>query len=219
MPYLALIGDVVGSKDVPKRADFQKRLLHALKRINDRKPRAVVSPYTITLGDEFQAVYRAADTLFADIFSILAEMHPVEIRFGVGVGELTTPVNSKQALGMDGPAFHRARKAITILKESGYLISLQGADAPQGPAFDHWNLLNHLLNFVSHKVGSWERNRLRIVSGRLEGRSAPELERELKVSKVAIYKNINAAALDEFTGLCNEITRFLNRELNPNPKK
>ncbi len=213
MQYLALIGDVVGSKDVSERAHFQKKLTNALKKINDRKPRPVVSPYTVTLGDEFQAVYRSADTLFFDVFSILSEMHPVEIRFGVGLGELTTPINAKQALGMDGPAFHRARAMITTLKESEYLLGLQGEPPPQGPAFDQWKLFNHLLNFVSHKVGSWERNRLRIICGLLAGQPVTELERELKVSKVAVYKNINTAALDEFVGLCNEITRYLNAEL------
>ncbi len=212
MRYLAIIGDIVDSKHVPKRADLQKKLAAALRKINDRKP-LPASPFTITLGDEFQAVYKGADSLFLDIFSILAEIHPVEARFGVGVGELSTPLNAKQALGMDGPAFHRAREAITVLKKSGYLIHLEGEPAVQGPAFDHWKLLNHLLNFVSHKVGAWEKNRLRIMCGLLAKRSAAELEQELGVSKVAVYKNINAAALDEFSGLCHEITGILNREL------
>lgn len=214
MQYLALIGDVVGSKDVPKRADLQKKLTQALKKINDRKPRPVVSPYTVTLGDEFQAVYKTADTLFLDVFSILVEVYPEKIRFGVGLGELTTPINSKQALGMDGPAFHRARAAIAVLKESEDLIRLQGEPPPQQkPEFDQWRLFAYLLNFVSQKVGNWERNRLRIICGLLANRSVAELEQELKVSKVAVYKNINTAALDEFVGLCNEITRYLNAEL------
>lgn len=211
MLYLTLIGDIVDSKQVARRADLQKRLALALRKINERKP-PPVSPYTITLGDEFQAVYKNADTLFPDLFSILAEIHPVEARFGVGVGALTTPLNPKQALGMDGPAFHRAREAITVLKKSGYLIRLQG-EPRQAPESDPWKLLNHLLNFVTHKVGAWEKNRLRIMGGLLAGRTAAELEDELGVSKVAVYKNINAAALDELVGLCQEITAILNREL------
>jgi hypothetical protein len=213
MPYLALIGDLVDSKNVSRRGDSQKKLSAALKRINDRKPRPVESPYTITLGDEFQAVYRTADTLFLDIFSIMAEMHPVGIRFGVGLGELTTPINAKQALGMDGPAFHRARAVITELKKSGYLLGVQGEPAPQGRAYDPWGLFNHLFNFVSHKVGRWERNRLHILAGLLANQPVAEIEEELEVSKVAVYKNINAAALDELAGLCNHISRFLNAEL------
>ncbi len=212
MKYLALIGDIVDSKSLAGRDAFQKRLLASLRAASDRKPR-LASPYTITLGDEFQAVYRSADHLWLDIFSILADLHPVEARFGIGLGELTTAINPKQALGMDGPAFHRAREAITALKKSGYLIALHGEPAAPGPDHDPWKLLHHLLNFVSHKVVAWEKNRLRILCGLLQGRSVAALERELQVSNVAVYKNIKAGALDELLGLCQEITRILNREL------
>lgn len=214
MQYLALIGDIVNSKGEANRGDLQRKLTTALKRISERKPK-LASPYTITLGDEFQAVYKSADNLFRDIFSIMAEVAPTGVRFGIGVGELTTAINPKQALGMDGPAFHRARDSITILKKSGYLIRLQGSPPPQEDkeTYDHWKLLNHLLNFVSHKVGTWEPNRLRIMAGLLDGQSVAELERELGVSNVAVYKNINAGPLDELLGLCHEITHLLNREL------
>lgn len=211
MKYLALIGDIVDSKALPRRAEFQEKLAETLKRVSARNP-ALVSPYTLTLGDEFQAVYKSADRLFADIFEILTAIHPAQARFAIGVGELSTPINRKQALGMDGPAFHRAREAITDLKKTGFLIRVAGErtkDAAEGP----WKLFNHLLNFASPKIGTWERNRLRIVRGLLTGESVADLERELSISNVAVYKNINAAALDEWRALCDEITRLLNQAL------
>ena len=131
MQYIALIGDIVDSKGQARRGDLQRTLAAELKRISERSKSKLASPYTITLGDEFQAVYKSADNVFLDIFSILAELAPgAEARFGIGVGELTTAINPKQALGMDGPAFHRARDAISILKKSGYLIRLQGNPPP-----------------------------------------------------------------------------------------
>ena len=213
MKYLALIGDIVASKQLAKRGEFQAKLALLLKGISSRNS-ALVSPYTITLGDEFQAVYQRADTLFPDIFTILAGIHPAQARFAIGVGELTTDINPKQALGMDGPAFHRAREAITDLKKTGYFIRLQGGPGSE-PDDNPWRLLNHLLNLLTHQVDGWERNRLRIIRGLLRGATVTELEEELKISKVAVYKNINAAALDEVKGLCDEITRILNRELKP----
>jgi hypothetical protein len=210
--YIALIADIVDSKQLARRDVFQLKLTASLKAVSSRN-HALVSPYTITLGDEFQAVYRSADRLFLDIFSIMRDIYPAKARFAIGIGKLTTEINRKQALGMDGPAFHRAREAIIRLKETSYLINLQGTPPSQAPDFDHWKLFHHLLNFVSHKVGAWEENRLRILCGLLSGQSVAELETELRISKVAVYKNINAAALDELQGLCNEITRFLNREL------
>ncbi len=212
MHYLAIIGDIVASKQLRQRGDFQTRLAGCLKAVSSRNP-TLVSPYTITLGDEFQAVYKNADRLWLDLFSILRDIHPVEARFAIGVGALSTEVNRKQALGMDGPAFHHARAAITGLKETAYLIRIQGTPPPAGAAFDHWNLFNHLLNLMSHRIVAWEENRLRILCGLLAGRTVGEIGEELGISKVAVYKNINAAVLDEFQGLCHEITRFLNREL------
>lgn len=212
MKYLAIIGDVVDSKRLSQRGEFQLQLADALKRTSHRNS-TLASPYTITLGDEFQAVYRNADRLFSDLFSIWRDIHPGEARFAIGVGEMSTAINPKQALGMDGPAFHRAREAITELKKTDYRIWLQGEPAPQGPAFDHWELLNSLFKLVSHKIGAWEKNRLHVMCALLAGRPVSEIEGELGISKVAIYKNINAAALDEWKGLCDQVTRFLNQEL------
>jgi hypothetical protein len=212
MQYLAIIGDIVDSKQLRQRGEFQTKLAGCLKTVSSRNP-ALVSPYTITLGDEFQAVYKNADRLWLDLFSILRDIHPVQARFAIGVGQLSTEVNRKQALGMDGPAFHQARAAITGLKGTSYLIRLQGAAPPAGAGFDPWNLINRLLNLMSHRMAAWEQNRLRILCGLLAGQSVGEIGEELGISKVAVYKNINAAVLDEVQGLCDEITRFLNREL------
>ena len=211
MQYLALIGDIVGSKQLPGRDAFQTELAAFLKETSSRNP-ALISPYTITLGDEFQAVYKSADTLFADTFSIMCQIHPAQARFAVGVGGISTEINRKQALGMDGPAFHRAREAITELKKTSFLLRLQGDPANEA-GHDRWQLINHLLNLVSHGMDGWSRNRLRIMQGLLKGESVAALEKELRISNVAVYKNINAAALDEVKGVCDEITRILNREL------
>lgn len=42
-------------------------------------------------------------------------MHPTKIRFGVGVGNITTQIQKMNIQEMDGPAFHLARKAIEQL--------------------------------------------------------------------------------------------------------
>ncbi len=211
MKYLAVIGDIVDSKHLPKRDEFQTKLAALLKETSSGNA-AITSPYTITLGDEFQAVYKNADSLFVDIFSIWCAIYPAQARFAIGMGELSTGVNRKQALGMDGPAFHRAREAIARLKATGYLIRLQG-EPVKDAANDGWKLLNHLFNLVTHKVSGWTKNRLYIAHGVLAGESIAEMEKALRISKVAVYKNINAAALDELRGLCQEVTRLLNHEL------
>lgn len=218
MQYLAVIGDVVASRQLTARGDFQTKVAGVLKATGTRNP-SLASPFTLTLGDEFQAVYRNADRLFLDVFSLLRDIYPVQARFAIGLGDLSTPVNRKQALGMDGRAFYRAREAIVELKKLGSLFRLQGAPTLLAPPhFDVWRLTNHALNLMSHRVTAWEENRLRILCGLLAGRSVGEMGEELGISKVAVYKNINAGALDEHKALCDQVAFFLNGELANEPE-
>lgn len=203
---VAIIGDVVASKAMASRAVFQRKLAKVLAGAG-RDARGLASPYTITLGDEFQAVYRAADTLFADVFTIMAEIHPVRARFALGVGELATRLNPAQALGMDGPVFHQARAALTELKVDERLLRIAGAEP------EAWRLANGVLNLLSHAVEGWSRNRLLVMAGLLRGRTVREIEEGMKISRVAVYKNIRTAALDDVKDVCEELGAALNRTL------
>jgi hypothetical protein len=206
MRVIAVIADIVSSKAVARRGAFQLRLAKLLLNVgNDAYQLA--SPYTITLGDEFQAVYRSGQSILADVVSIMAEIHPVRARFSFGVGELTTRINPRQALGMDGPAFHRARAGLARLKKDRRLLRIEG-DAEKT-----WDLANHTLGLLSHQMKGWSRNRLLILAGLLRGKSVKEIEDGLKISRVAVYKNIRAAALDDVVGICHELGRLFSEAL------
>ena len=207
MKVIALIGDISESRKVKKRDELQKKLRAALEEVNRDNP-ALLSPFTITLGDEFQAVYRNADRLFRDLWTILLRIFPQKVRFSFGVGILTTEINPQQAIGMDGPAFYHARSGIQELKKSDYLFRIVGDRIP------YQNLLNQTLNLISHESSNWGMNRLKILIGLLEGKNAASLAQELSISRVAVYKNIKAGALEVIHELGNEIRAILNRQLN-----
>jgi hypothetical protein len=206
MKFIVIIGDVVDSRHLPDRQKFQGRLKQQLA-ATSRHAKDMASPYTITLGDEFQAVYRKAGSVFADLIGIMAEAHPAQIRVSIGVGGLTTSVNPKQALGMDGPAFYAARESLTRMKKRPGLLRITG-EAPGA-----WNLANRGLSLVTRQVRGWERNRLVVLAALLRGDDVPKIASALGISKVAVYKNINAAALDDVVGLCQELTGALNGAL------
>jgi hypothetical protein len=206
MQVLAVIGDLVASKAVPQRQAVQRKLTAVLAKVTG-DAHELASPYTLTLGDEFQAVYRRADSVLADAVTIMAALHPVQVRFAVGIGPLATRINPRQALGMDGPAFHRARAAMSALKDDGRLLRIAGEEGD-------WLLADHVLNLLSHEIDGWGRNRLLILAGLLRGRKVSDVAKDLPVSAVAVYKNIRAAALDELVGICQQITAMSNRALS-----
>lgn len=206
MNYLVLIGDVIGSRHLPARAQFQRKLKASLDGLNRRR-KTLVSPYTLTLGDEFQAVYREPAGLFADIFTVLAQVAPVRARFAVAVGEIVTPINPTQSIGMDGPAFHRARERLEALKAERRLLGVYET----GEA--HWRLPASTLAVLSGLVAGWRQTRLQLFAGLLAGSTVPDLARQTRITTRAVNKNIRAADLDEWRHIVDEISRLLGQEL------
>lgn len=206
MKYLVLIGDIVASRELPARARFQRRMKSVLQAVNQRR-KALASPYTLTLGDEFQAVYRDADTAFADVFGLLTEIEPVQARFALAVGEIVTPINPAQSIGMDGPAFHRARALLEQLKADRRLLGVTG-DGAEG-----WTLPAAALAVLSGQMEGWRANRMEIFARILAGEAAGELAKRTGITSRAVNKNIRAADLDEWKRILDEITRLLNKDL------
>jgi hypothetical protein len=115
--FIALIGDLVASRqiDVVERRSIQERLGAHFATVGSAAIGGVATEPLITLGDEFQALFTAdpqgAQAIMTQITALVELAHPAAVRFGLGVGELSTALQPR-ALGMDGPCFHRARQAL-----------------------------------------------------------------------------------------------------------
>jgi hypothetical protein len=206
MNYLVLIADIVGSKSIVRREITQEKLSDVLKSLSKNNP-GLVSHYTITLGDEFQAVFSKADSVFTETMEILTAVYPVKIRFSFGLGEIHTPINHEVALGMDGPAFYNARQGINILKNSGDLYYLEGLSDTAG------NLIKESLSLFSYTCRNWNQNRLRVFTAMNRKEEIEQIATELRISERAIYKNIAMGNLQNISRLLKEISETINREL------
>jgi hypothetical protein len=208
MKLICVIGDIVRSRGIPDRPRFQARLQKTLNAVNRRRRKALVSPCTITLGDEFQAVYRSGDTLFDDFWLIRHDLYPVRIRFSLGIGELSTPVNRQRAIGMDGPAFHAARAALTELKESEAMFRVAVPNAIVPP----W--INLALDLVSLASGDWKKSRLAIFGRLLEDQEVKVIASAVGLTNAAVYKSIKSGGLRTMKSLLGEINAWIGSELN-----
>lgn len=209
--YFVLIGDLEQSQAVKEkeRAQLQQTLGSVLESLNSETNNGLISPYTITLGDEFQAVFDNADVVFTHIFKIMAALHPVGVRFSLAVGRIDTSINTDQAIGMDGPAFHEARKGIEQLKESGDLINISFADEDTSTQ----GIINNSLTLLSGQIKSWNKRRLVILYMIQEGYDYKEISEALEISKPAFYKNKDAGMLEVIQKLCSNISDVINKNL------
>lgn len=114
MPILSIPGRLSGGRSF--RGGYKRALAISMN------SSALLSPYTITLGDEFQAVYKAGSRVVEDLLFISRSLFPVSLRIALGIDDIATDINTKEAIGMDGPAFHAARDGLNNVKEEKSLL-------------------------------------------------------------------------------------------------
>ena len=205
MNHIVLNADVVAARKISARPQLQEQLKNSLKKLNQRPEVNHHSPLTITLGDEFQAVYAQAKHIFADIIQLSLNIHPEKLRCAIGIGELVTPINSQQAIGMDGPAFHLARAAIEKQEKEKYYLATVGLPDDTQP------LVTSVLQLISRQIFHWNRNRLAILTGLLQHKSVQEIAATLKISDKSVYKTINTSHARSICRSFLEITRLMDQ--------
>lgn len=209
--FIVVIGDVISSKKVKKRKDLQNKLQNIFTNLNaPNQHNHLISPYTITLGDEFQAVYKKADSLLLDSINILEKTFPQKIRFSFGIGEISTDINREQSIGMDGSAFYSAREGILHLKNQrgNYRFNIYGLeDAEQEKLF------NNTLYMYSNLLDQWNKNRYFILRSTMEGKSVKEIAKDLKLTDTAIYMNIYDGSMREMIAINDTMINHINKRL------
>ena len=115
--YLALIADVIDSKMVQERLDLQKQVEKTLQKMNELFGDYLASRFTLTLGDEFQALLEVDAPVFQIVDTLRSELTPTQLRFGIGLGEIVTAIDPLQSIGADGPAYWNARAAINLVHQ------------------------------------------------------------------------------------------------------
>ena len=107
----AVIADIVGSRDLPDRAQAQRTFTDVLARAGEGLA-LLQSPYA-TVGDEFQAIADSLGTaLTLTLRTQLLLPGALSLRFGVGAGETREVGAADGAAVQDGSAWWLAREAI-----------------------------------------------------------------------------------------------------------
>lgn len=200
--YFALIGDIIDSKKIENRFETQRKLESVLTKINQRYAKSIASQFTLTLGDEFQAVLKKPGDILKIIHEIYFEMYPVKIRFGIGLGLISTEMNYEQSLGADGPAYHEARKAIDFVHENegkNARYHTQIALFPEDTSAI--KLLNLSLSNYSSIFSSWDTKVFETVKLMQESGRQQDVADKLGISQQAVMKRLQKANYYQFRHL------------------
>jgi hypothetical protein len=205
--YLALIGDLRGSRQAADREVLQERLEAALERVNRRCAAELTASLTVTLGDEFQGLIRRPGAAIELIGHLEAELAGTPIRYGLGWGSLATRLR-EQAIGMDGPCFHRAREALEAARRQERWIVVRGLAA------DDERIIDAILALMAGVRERWKPKQVETVAlmrhsrlqrdvaarrGVVESVVSDTLRAALYWPMIAVEESV-AALLDRFSG-------------------
>lgn len=115
---VAMIVDIVRSRELRDRAKAQDRVRDAFLAADAAV--APIRPLWWTAGDEFQALYAtAADAIAATTIVRATLPDGLDLRFGIGVGEVTEVASGTGATIYDGSAWWNARAAVEEAERRG----------------------------------------------------------------------------------------------------
>lgn len=119
--YFILMADVIDSRKAQQdilMAHFKK----VIALTNRKSKHKIISPITITLGDEFQGVMKdlssALDVMFEIEEQIIDTKPSFKLRYVLLEGKIETPINSDTAYEMLGSGLTDARSCLSNLKNS-----------------------------------------------------------------------------------------------------
>lgn len=191
-----LIGDIVGSRQAPDRAEVHAIVTRALATVNHELD--PVTALWITAGDEYQGAFASVgDAVRATLRLRLAMRPAVDVRHGIGWGAVS--VLDEQKGVQDGPGWWSAREAIDRAEAGQRRATSRGtrtwyvpADGAGGTPPDPVNAALMLRDQLLHGLAE---ESLSVLAGMLAGMSQKEIADELGVSPSAVSQRVRRDGL------------------------
>lgn len=164
------------SKFVENPPSFYKEFLESIQKNLDQKghgldripitENTIASDFMITLGDEFQGLLLSGNHLMHIIDYIERRLFPMRLRLGIGIGEIHTKIKKHTPFGMDGPAYHIARKMISQLKSAEHKTLEPPVNIKIGIQDNDWLslLINTNFTLLSVIKDSWTESQVHIMN-------------------------------------------------------
>lgn len=201
--YFILMGDIVGSsKQDP--LELTQAFKSLVSSCNETLEQQILSPYTITLGDEFQGIARSLRGLLGSIFYIeeqrIQRQYDFKIRFVGHYGKIQTPINTAIAYEMMGPGLAHARS----------LLSSKRRERPRFifdfPEQQYAQFLNRLFRVMDGIIDKWKVSDYPLISDMLADASDQEVGDKHSKNRSQIWKRRKHLLVEEYQLLKEVVT-------------
>lgn len=211
--YFAIIGNIIESKRIMDHISIEEKLKEVLEEINEKYKTDIALHFIPTTGNEFKGLLLSSFRILEIIDRIRIKMGTVEIRFGIGIGEIVGKIENH--LSVDGPAFWNAREAILDIDRAddyGKTKMLIRSDEHQHIT----RIMNDNLRLCDYIESRWRETQKEVVEFSilhygydLEVKQT-DLARRLNLSTQALNQRIQSSGYYNFMRSRKEISEIIN---------
>lgn len=204
--YFILMADVTDSRNY-NQENLISEFRELTQSINQRFKKNLLSPLTITLGDEFQGIIEnsssAIDIIIGIEESFVHKKLDFKLRYVLVEGKIETAINKDIGYGMLGPGLTQAREKLEELKNSKNKYYFQFKNTNKSTA------LNLAFNIYQRMIDDWKPEKdYNIVSEFFKNRDYKKVAEITNKTRSQIWKREKSLRIEEYFSL-KELIKYI----------
>lgn len=200
------MGDVVSSSKYESKS-VQKQLKTLTERCNDVLESRLLSPYTITLGDEFQGIPNSLEASIQTLFfyeeECLRQLCEFKLHYVVHYGQIETEINHDIAYEMMGPGLTTARKMLGSKKRGRKRFRFALDDDT------YTKQLSRLFEVLDTIIKSWKQDDYLLILDMIENENNAEVGEKHDKNRDQIWKRRKTLMINEYNLLKQFILTYI----------
>lgn len=195
MKGFILMADVVHSGKKPAEK-LMKNFKAVVESVNQSCKSGILSPITITLGDEFQGIVKDLKSGISAILrmeeEIVASGRKFQLRYVLYEGEIGTAINPERAHEMLGPGLTNARKTLENSKKARnrFRIAVGNKELSER--------LSKLFFLLQHFIDNWYEKDIAVVNDFLKGMDYKAIAKKLNKDISTLWRKQKSLSIEEY---------------------
>jgi hypothetical protein len=200
-----LLGDVINSRGIKNRKQFEKKFQGALQSVMTDYPELFAMPVKQWKGiDEIAALVKKPGSIYKAIKAINERLDPEMMRFVLAKGEMDITPKTKDLASLDGTVFHEAANLMAKIKKEKWFFGIGGDESKEAMA------LHTQINCLLLIKASWTNTQRKIFYAYAETGNQEKAAKKLKVTQQSVSKTLKLISAAQVLELEQQLIEWAN---------